>query len=102
MTYHYDPLHAIFDGWIVVLLIALSVIAVVRLRGRRRLLVGGGFVLCVVATVIWLPAVSGVVLGPLVGTLGAELTWQVPTLPWLIGMILIALGIFRSANEPRP
>lgn len=108
MDFHYDPLLAIFDGWIVLLMVALSVTALLRLRGTRRLMVGGGFVLCAVATVLWLPLVSGTVLVPLLPLLGPDLTWQAPALPWTAGMILIALGIFlrppltRSTSAAAP
>lgn len=94
MDFHYDPLQAVFDGWIVLLMVALFVIAAVRLRGRRRSLVAGGFGLCAIATVLWLPVVSGPLLAPLMPVLGADLVWHVPTLPWLAGIFLVAAGTF--------
>ncbi|WP_432558759.1 hypothetical protein [Granulicoccus sp. GXG6511] len=101
MDYHYDPLQAVFDGWIVLLMVALFVISAVRLTGPRRSLVAGGFGLCAIATILWLPAVSGVVLAPLISVLGADMVWHVPTLPWVIGIVLVAVGTFR-APRARP
>lgn len=96
MDYHYDSLLAVFDGWIVVLMVALAVIAGVRLRGTRRLFVAGGFGICALATILWLPAVSGMVLAPLAATMAPDLVWQLPAVPWTIGIVLTAVGIFRQ------
>lgn len=99
MTYHYEPLLAVFDGWMVVLLLALSLVAGVRLRGVRRPLVAGGFVLCALATILWVPMVSYITLMPLVGLVGPHLAWELPTVPWLAGLVLVTLGVFRRAPD---
>lgn len=96
MGYYYDPLLAIFDGWILILLITLTVMAGVRLRGRRRLLVCGGFGLWVVATVLWLPPVLGWLFVWLDPVLGQELAQQAPLLPWIAGALLITAGVLLS------
>lgn len=93
MGYYYDPLLAIFDGWILILLITLAVMAGVRLRGRRRLFVCGGFGLWAVATVLWLPPVLGWLFVWLDPVLGHELAQQAPLLPWIAGALLITVGV---------
>ncbi|HHV21353.1 MAG TPA: hypothetical protein GXZ30_07435 [Propionibacterium sp.] len=96
MDYHYDPLQAIFDGWIVLLMVALCVIAAVRLRGTRRTFVAGGFGLCAIATILWLPVVSGAVLAPLFTVMSPDLVWHVPTAVWAVGIVAVAAGILRA------
>ncbi|MDO5499473.1 MAG: hypothetical protein Q4F67_07315 [Propionibacteriaceae bacterium] len=102
MDYHYDALQAVFDGWIVVLMVALTVIAVLRLRGIRRALVAGGFGICALATVLWLPMVGAVVLAPLFHVVGPDVVWHIPTFPWLIGIALVAIGIFWPVASAPP
>lgn len=102
MGYHYDPLLAIFDGWILILLITLAVMAGVRLRGRRRLFVAGGFGLWALATALWLPPVLGWLFSRLEPVVGYEAAQQVPLLPWLAGVLLITAGVFLPAPARSP
>lgn len=101
MDYHYSLLQAVFDGWILVLVIACTVVSALRLRGRRRLLVTIGFGLWVIATLFWMPALAGRIFEPLVAVMDYELVWQLPLIPWLIGAVLIAVGVFL-APTPAP
>lgn len=100
MDYHYSPLQAVFDGWILLLVIACSIVAAIRLRGRRRVLVTVGFGLWVVATLFWMPVLAGQIFEPLVLVMDYELVWQLPLIPWLIGAVLISLAVFQAPGQP--
>lgn len=101
MGYHYDPLLALFDGWILILLITLGVMAGVRLRGRRRLCTVGGFGLWALATAFWLPPLLGTLFTWLEPVVGHELAQQAPLLPWLAGALLITAGVLLPARPSK-
>ncbi len=102
MDYHYTPLQAVFDGWILLMVIACTVVSALRLRGQRRWLVTGGFGLWVIATLLWMPVLAGLIFEPLVLVMDYELVWQLPLIPWLIGAVLIAVGVFLASTRPAP
>lgn len=93
MDFHYTPLQLVFDGWIIVVLTVWAVVAVVRLRGRRRVWVVAGLVLWMLGTVLWMPEPVSVLMQALAPSLGPEVVWQLPTLPWVFGAILVAGGV---------
>lgn len=95
MDYYYPPLQAVLDGWILLLLIVVALIAARLLRGLRRTLVVAGFGLWAFATILWFPAVAGVAFEPLFRLMDAEAVWLIPLVPWLVGSGLLTAGIVR-------
>lgn len=99
MDYHYPPLQAVFDGWILILLVVLTSVALVRLRGGRRVLVVAGFGLWILATAFWMPFLLGRFLEPLFAVVHPEVVWQLPLVPWLIGALLLTAGVARRPQR---
>lgn len=93
MDFHYSPLQMVFDGWIVVALVVWAVVALMKLRGRRRVFMVAGLALWILATMLWMPVLLGWMMMSLAEALGPDLVWQLPTVPWLAGAVLVAVGV---------
>jgi hypothetical protein len=102
MDLQYSPLQLIFDFWIIVVLVLWTVIAVVRLRGRRRICVVLGLLSWLFGTVLLLPAPVTWLMQSLAPTLGPEIVWQLPTLPWVLGVGSVALGVLLPPTYSSP
>ena len=102
MDLQYSPLQLVFDFWIIIVLALWTVIAVIRLRGRRRICVVLGLLFWLFGTVLLLPAPVTWLMQSLAPTLGPEIVWQLPTLPWVLGVGLVALGVLLPPTYSSP